>query len=119
MWEVADCLVGNVGVAESAETFLCVSNPGDTASEVRGDVFARRQQGAGGEDAHGAGGGRLTIWVNGTAPELTNERFGAGIGRVRPAGRGGAVRVLELAGPVVGGGDEHARDEAAVAGRAS
>jgi hypothetical protein len=23
--------------------------------------------------------GRLTIWVNGTAPELTNERFGAGI----------------------------------------
>jgi hypothetical protein len=79
VWEVADCLVGNVGVAESAETFLCVSNPGDTPSEIE-VTYSREDNKAPVVKTHTvAPGSRLTLWVNGTAPELTNERFGAAL----------------------------------------
>ena len=79
VWEVADCVVGTFGVADSAETFLTLSNPGQTASDVR-VTYSREDNKAPVVKTHTVPAeGRLTIWVNGTAPELTNERFGASI----------------------------------------
>jgi hypothetical protein len=79
VWAVADCVVGIFGVTDSAETFLTLSNPGQTASDVR-VTYSREDNKAPVVKTHTVPAeGRLTIWVNGTAPELTNERFGAGI----------------------------------------
>jgi hypothetical protein len=84
VWEVADCVVGNVALAPTvsavnAETFILVSNPGASDSQV--DVTYSREGGrAPVTKSHTIpAGSRKTIWVNGDAPELVDERFGAGI----------------------------------------
>jgi hypothetical protein len=84
IWEVADCVVGNVVLspttaAVNANTYILLSNPATTESNVR-ITYSRE----GGRPVviteHTIpAGARKTVWVNADAPELVNERFGAGI----------------------------------------
>lgn len=79
VWEVADGVVGTVGPAENAQTYLLVSNPGTAASTVQ-VTYSREGGRLPVVKTHTVeAGSRFTLWVNGMAPELVNERFGAAL----------------------------------------
>jgi len=84
VWEVADCLVGTVGTATNAETYILLSNPATQDSTVTVTYSREGGKPAIAVDYVVKAGKRLTVYPNGekgadNVPLLSNERFGAGI----------------------------------------